>query len=187
MVAHEVDDLGLARRYRDGDQSAFTEIVERHRDLVYGLVYRMTRVPDEADDVAQEVFLRLHRGLPYFRGEAKLTTWLFRIVLNVVQERQDKKRVPTVPMETTGPDGPRTFDVGAPDRKFDDMVLRDRLDKAMAGLPERSRFVLAAHYLKGVQYEDLADVLNVPVGTVKTLIFRAKRQLRELMVAEGSR
>jgi RNA polymerase sigma-70 factor (ECF subfamily) len=185
VVAPEVDDLGLARRYRDGDESAFTEIVGRYRDLVYGLVYRMTRDPNETDDVAQEVFLRLHRGLPYFRGEAKLSTWLFRIVLNVLHERSAKRRPQTVPLEQSGPEGPTMLDVGAADLRFDGLVLRDRLDKAMARLPDRARFVLAAHYLQGVQYEDLADTLGVPMGTVKTLIYRAKRQLRDLMLSGG--
>jgi RNA polymerase sigma-70 factor (ECF subfamily) len=77
------------------------------------------------------------------------------------------------------------MDPGAADAQFDGVVLRDRLEKAMAKLPDRARFVLAAHYLRGARYEDVADTLGVPVGTVKTLIFRAKRQLRELMTAEG--
>ena len=183
MVAGQPDDLELARRYRDGDASAFTELVERYRHLVYGVVYRMTHQPDEADDLAQEVFLRLHKGLPYFRGEAKLSTWLFRLVLSVVQERWARKRVPTVSMEGGPGDDRRPIDPGRPDAAFDELVTRDRLEKALAQLPERSRFVLAAHYLQDVRYEDLAEALGVPLGTVKTLIHRAKRQLRELLTA----
>jgi RNA polymerase sigma-70 factor (ECF subfamily) len=181
VVAGQPDDFELARRYRDGDASAFTELVDRYRNLVYGVVYRMTRQPDEADDVAQEVFLRLHKGLPYFRGEARLSTWLYRIVLSVVQERGARRRVPTVPLETGPPGDRRPIDVGRPDAAFDELVTRDRLEKALAQLPERSRFVLAAHYLQDVRYEDIADALGVPLGTVKTLIYRAKRQLRELL------
>ena len=185
MVPVEADDLGLVRRCRDGDESAFTEIVERYRDLVYGLAYKMTRAGEEAEDLAQEVFLRLHRGLPYFRGDAKLSTWIFRITLNAAQDRSAKRRLPAESLDTGGPEGGPRVDAGAADAQFDAVALRDRLEKAMARLPDRARFVLAAHYLRGVRYEDLADSLDVPVGTVKTLIFRAKRQLRELMTAEG--
>jgi len=181
VVAGQPDDFELARRYRDGDASAFGELVDRYRNLVYGVVYRMTREPDEADDVAQEVFLRLHKGLPYFRGEAKLSTWLYRIVLSVVQERGARKRVKTVALDAGTSDDRRPLDVGRADAAFEDLVTRDRLQKALAQLPERSRFVLAAHYLQDVRYEDLAEALGVPLGTVKTLIHRAKRQLRELL------
>ncbi|MFI5179424.1 MAG: RNA polymerase sigma factor [Vicinamibacterales bacterium] len=182
-MAGQPDDFELARRYRDGDASAFTELVDRYRNLVYGVVYRMTRAPNEADDVAQEVFLRLHKGLPYFRGEAKFSTWLYRIVLSVVQERGARRRVRTVALESGPPDDPRPLDVGRADASFDALITRDRLEKALAQLSERSRFVLAAHYLQDVRYEDLAEALGVPLGTVKTLIHRAKRQLRDVLTS----
>jgi RNA polymerase sigma-70 factor (ECF subfamily) len=90
VVDGGVDDLELVRRCRDGDQAAFTEIVERYRQLVYGMAYRVSVDSRDAEDVAQDVFLRLYRGLPYFRGEAKLSTWIFRIVLNVGHERRTR-------------------------------------------------------------------------------------------------
>ena len=176
----QVDERELIERCRTGDDTAFAELVGRYKDLVYGLIYRM--VPDRglADDLAQDVFLKIHRGLPYFRGEARLSTWIFRIVQNVcVQARSG--RPPDVPLDDgIGRDRPpRQF--GSEDRAFDSLEDRDRLDKALARLPPNYRMLVVAHYIKGVQYEALAEALNLPLGTVKTHLYRAKRRLRELL------
>jgi RNA polymerase sigma-70 factor, ECF subfamily len=175
----DFDDRALVDRCRTGDDAAFGELVERYKDLVFGIVYRMVGDPAQADDLAQEVFLKVHRGLPYFRGDAKLSTWIYRIVANVCSQARARRR-PEISMEPANPDG-RRLDPGAPDASFADIELRDRLDKALAQLPDNYRMLIAAHYLKGVQYEALAEALEIPVGTVKTHLFRAKRKLRELM------
>jgi RNA polymerase sigma-70 factor (ECF subfamily) len=184
VVVDGADEPALVRRCRDGDQAAFAVLVERYRDLVFGLAYRMTRDPRDAEDLAQDAFLRLYRGLPYFRGDAKLSTWIYRIVLNVAQERNDKKRVPVVELDAHSP-GRTPVQYGRPDEQFNALELQDRLRKAMARLSPRSRFVLAAHYLHDMQYDSVAEALGVPMGTVKTLIHRAKRQLRDLLVSGG--
>src|SRR5204863_7600381 len=121
----------------------------------------------------------IHRGLPYFRGEARLSTWIYRIVANVcVQERQD--RLP--PHESLDDQAVRSRAVtSSKDRQFSDLELRDRIEKAIARLPANYRLLVAGHYLEGVQYEDLADALQLPLGTVKTQLYRAKRQLRHLL------
>src|SRR5215218_4023072 len=84
----QVDDRELIERCRAGDDTAFAEVVDRYKDLVFGLIYRMVADRGKAEDLAQDVFLKVHRGIPYFRGEARLSTWIFRIVQNVcVQAR----------------------------------------------------------------------------------------------------
>jgi len=132
----------------------------------------------EIDDLAQEVFLKVHRGLPYFRGEARLSTWIYRIVANVCAQARGRPRR-EVPLDA-GPDRP-AIDPGAADAAFGDLELRDRLDKAIARLPEHYAFLIAAHHLHGVQYDALAEALDIPIGTVKTHLHRAKRRLRELL------
>jgi RNA polymerase sigma-70 factor (ECF subfamily) len=137
-------------------------------------------VPDRAraEDLAQDVFLRIHRGLPYFRGEARLSTWIYRIVANVcVQERQARNAA-TEPLDAVG----QTH--AARDPRFSDLELRDRLEKAIARLPANYRVLVAGHYLEGVQYDDLAQALQLPLGTVKTHLYRAKRLLRHLLETE---
>jgi RNA polymerase sigma-70 factor (ECF subfamily) len=175
----EFDERALVERCRTGDQEAFSELVDGYQDLVYGLLYRMGADRSQLDDLAQEVFLKVHRGLPYFRGEARLSTWIYRIVQNVCsQARAHRPR--ELPLDEGAPDRPR-FEPGSPDAAFADMELRDRLQKAMTQLPDNYRLLIAAHYIKGVQYEALAEALGVPLGTVKTHLYRAKRRLRELL------
>jgi RNA polymerase sigma-70 factor (ECF subfamily) len=181
----DFDERALIERCRSGtDDTAFGELIDRYKDLVYGMVLRLAPDRSHADDLAQDVFLKVHRGLPYFRGEARLSTCIYRIVINVCAPARARPR-PEVSIER-GPD--RTpLDPGAPDAAFADLELRDRLEKAIAQLPEHYRFLIAAHHLRGVQYEALAEALEIPLGTVKTHLHRAKRQLRELLSKQGSR
>ena len=174
----DFDERALVERCRSGDDTAFGELVDHYKDLVYAVVYRMTADRSQVDDLAQEVFLKVHRGLPYFRGEARLSTWIYRIVQNVCSQARARRR-PERSLE--GRDGTPILEPRSSDQSFGDLELRDRLEKAIARLPENYRLLIAAHYLRGVQYEALAEALNMPVGTVKTHLFRAKRQLRELL------
>jgi len=172
------DDQALVERFRGGqDDAAFPELVDRYKDLVYALVYRLSGDRGQADDLAQEVFLKVHRGLPYFRGDAKLSTWLYRIVFNVCCENRTRQHLREVPLDRG--DGRPAVDPGADDAAFANLELQDRLQRAMAALPDNYRFLIAAHYLRGVQYEALAEALGMPLGTVKTHLYRAKRLLRE--------
>ena len=130
-----------------------------------------------AEDLAQEVFLRVHRGLPYFRGEARLSTWIYRIVANVCVHDAARPAALSLDDERAAKRPPPS----ATDRQYGDFELRDRLEKAIARLPANYRFLIAAHYLEGVRYEDLAEALDLPLGTVKTQLYRAKQQLRRLL------
>jgi RNA polymerase sigma-70 factor, ECF subfamily len=170
----DFDEAALIERCRTGDDLAFGELVERYKHLVYGMIWRLTADRSRTDDLAQEVFLKIHRGLPYFRGDARLSTWIFRIVSNVCSQARGHR--PPTDVSATDVREP-----GAHDIAFADLELRDRLDKAMAQLPEQYRLLIAAHYLEGVQYEALAEALDMPLGTVKTHLYRAKRRLRELL------
>jgi len=169
----DFDEEALIERCRTGDDIAFGELVERYKHLVYGMVWRLTTDRSRTDDLAQEVFLKIYRGLPYFRGEARLSTWIFRIVSNVCAQDRSQARDLKPAVSVREP--------GANDTAFADLELRDRLDKAIAQLPENYRLLIAAHYLQGVQYEALAEALDIPIGTVKTHLYRAKRRLRELL------
>jgi RNA polymerase sigma-70 factor (ECF subfamily) len=174
----DFDERALIERCRKGDDEAFGELVARNKDLVYSLVSRLTSDRSQVDDLAQEVFLKVHRGLPYFRGDARLSTWIYRIVSNVCfQARGRPRREQSI---DAGPER-RPREPGAADAAFAHLELKDRLEKAIAQLPEQERFLIAAHHLKGVQYEALAEALGMPLGTVKTHLHRAKRRLRELL------
>ena len=173
----DVHERELVERCRSGDERAFQELVDRYKDLVFALIARTIQDRSRADDLAQDVFLRIHRGLPYFRGEARLSTWIYRIVANVCL--QDPGHAPrALSFDDQRPDPAAR---ASPDRQFGDFELRDRLEKAIARLPANYRLLIAAHYLQGVRYEDLAEALELPLGTVKTQLYRAKQQLRRIL------
>jgi RNA polymerase sigma-70 factor (ECF subfamily) len=168
----------LVERCRSGDEAAFQQLVDAYKNLVFALIARSVQDRTRADDLAQDVFLRIHRGLTYFRGDARLSTWIYRIVANVCSEqRAQRATLLSLDDERHGADAIR----GVADRQFSDLELRDRLEKAIARLPQNQRLLIAAHYLQGVQYDDLAEAFNMPLGTVKTQLYRAKRQLRRLL------
>jgi RNA polymerase sigma-70 factor (ECF subfamily) len=167
----------LVERCRRGEVGAFEELVDRYKNLVFAMIMRTFPDRSQAEDLAQDVFLRIHRGLPYFRGEARLSTWIYRIVANVcVQDRG--RGTSAVSLDDMSA---RVSTPAVADRHADDLELRDRLEKAIAQLPAQYRLLIAAHYLRGVQYEELAEAMNMPLGTVKTQLHRAKRQLRLLL------
>lgn len=172
------DERLLIERCRSGDQGAFQELVDRYKDQVFGLIARTVLDRSKAEDLAQEVFLRVHRGLPYFRGEARLSTWMYRIVSNVCYQEQVRAK-PTASLDDDR--GRALLTPSSSDRQFSDLELRDRLEKAMARLPANARLLIAAHYLEGMRYEDLAEALGLPLGTVKTQLHRAKQQLRRML------
>jgi len=166
----------LIERCRRGDERAFEELVDRYKARVFALIARTTQDRTRVEDLAQEVFLRVHRGLPYFRGEARLSTWIYRIVANVCLQHAERHPAPLGLDEPAAAGRPR-----AVDRQFSDFELRDRLEKAIARLPPNYRLLVAAHYLDGVRYEELADALQLPLGTIKSQLFRSKQQLRRLL------
>ena len=173
-----VSERELVERCRSGDETAFQELVDRYKGLVFALIARTVQDRSRAEDLAQEVFLRVHRGLPYFRGEARLSTWIYRIVANVcVHDAAARPAAISLDDERAGKYAPPS----ASDRQFGDFELRDRLEKAIARLPANYRLLIAAHYLEGVRYEDLAGALDLPLGTVKTQLYRAKQQLRRML------
>jgi RNA polymerase sigma-70 factor, ECF subfamily len=171
----------LIARCQQGDEQAFRDLVDRYKNLVFGVVARSGAEPGRVEDLAQEVFLRVHRGLPYFRGDAKLTTWIYRIMLNLLSQEAERRRGSR---EVTLDPGIPAHEPRTPDRAMSDLELRDRLGKALARLPANYRLLVAAHYLHDVKYEELAEALGLPIGTVKTHLHRAKKHLRALLETE---
>ena len=177
----------LIRRCQRGDDAAFRELVDGHKHMVFGLIAGSVTDRLRIEDLAQEAFLRVYRGLPYFRGDARLSTWIFRIVANLCVEERSKSRTRELPLEAieAGEGSPaEMLRLATNDQAFGELELKDRLEKAMSRLSPVDRLLIAGHYLKDVRYEDLAVALNLPIGTVKTRLYRAKRALRLLLQAE---
>lgn len=171
----------LVERCRQGDETAFRDLVDHYKGLVFAVIGRSITDRSRAEELAQDVFLKVHKGLPYFRGEAKLSTWIFRIVVNVLS--QERPQLASVSLDVDDEGRPAVEPV-ADDRAFSDLVTKDRLQKAIERLPISYQVLINGHYLKGMRYEDLAEALDMPMGTVKTNLHRAKRQLRRVLEAE---
>src|SRR5689334_5882809 len=125
-MQHPGNERELVERCRSGDEAAFQELVDRYKNLVFALVARTIQDRSRAEDLAQEVFLRIHRGLPYFRGEARLSTWIYRIVSNVCAQREGPgPKTLSLDDERTA----ATVSVSATDPQFADLEVRDRLEK----------------------------------------------------------
>jgi len=162
-------DERLVARFVQGDESAFDDLVVRHRQGVYRLAYRLLGSHEEADDVAQEAFLRAYRGLRGFRGEATFRTWLTRIVINLAIGAR-RGRTPSVPLET----------VPEPRRDADgpDAALRRQVRRAVGGLPRRQRQVLVLKVYEGMKFTEIAQAAGISIGTAKATFFQAVRNLR---------
>jgi RNA polymerase sigma-70 factor (ECF subfamily) len=174
-------DRDLVDRCRgSGGDDAFRVLVDTYKKMVFAVISRSVSDRSRVEDLAQDVFARVHRGLRSFRGDARLSTWICRIAMNVCTDaRQRAPREVSLDAAPAGAPPPSATIVSDP--AFADIELRDRVAKGMARLAERSRLVLTLHYFAGRGYEEIADALQVPLGTVKTQIHRAKQELREIL------
>jgi RNA polymerase sigma-70 factor, ECF subfamily len=172
----------LIERCRQGDDAAFRELVDQYKGMIFALIARSVPNRARAEEVAQDVFLKVHRGLPYFRGDSKLSTWIYRIAINAIS--QERPELATASLDDDVDDERPRPQPGADDRAFGDLVLKDRLQKAIERLPVQYQVLINGHYLKGMRYEELAEALDLPMGTVKTHLHRAKRKLRLLLETE---
>lgn len=173
----------LVERCRQGDEIAFRELVDQYKGLVVALVARSIPNRGRAEELAQDVFLKVHKGLPYFRGDSKLSTWIYRIVINALSQERPDLATASLDDVRDGEDQPR-LQPAADDRSFSDFIVRDRLQKAIERLPIHYQVLINGHYMKGMRYEELAAALDMPMGTVKTHLHRAKRRLRHLLETE---
>ena len=162
-------------RARAGDAEAFRTLVERHRDRAYGLALRIVRVPVEAEEVAQDAFVRVWRALPAFRGESSFGTWLHRIVARRAIDRAAVlrgRRAREAELDAAGEPA------AGPVRDLDAALRARRLEQLMGRLSEVQRAAVTLYYWEDRSVEDVAGLLGLPENTVKTHLSRARALLR---------
>ena len=183
----------LIKKAAKGDQDAFAQLLETHQAKVYALTLRLVSSPEDAMDLTQETFFNAWRGLPGFHFESKFSTWLYRLATNAAIDflrREKLRRGLNVTPLWSGDDDQQVLDI--PDRRFtpQDELERKEFQEAVArGLDQLSdehRQVLVLRELNGLSYAEIAQVLGIEEGTVKSRISRARLALRKVLLADGN-
>jgi len=189
LVPADASESHLIARAQRGDEAAFAEIFKRHKRRVYSICLRMTRVPADAEDLTQDVFLLLFRKISSFRGESAFTTWLNRLVSNVAFMHLRKNRRPHVSLDDAGrsPDEPVRREVGDHDLRLIGCIDRITLERAIATLPPGYRAVYALYELQGYGHHEIAEIMNWSVGNSKSQLHKARCKLRAWVQARRPR
>ncbi|HEV3243625.1 MAG TPA: sigma-70 family RNA polymerase sigma factor [Chthoniobacterales bacterium] len=179
----DAEDVRLMRLVAGGDTTAFEQLIERHQALVAGTVARMLGSNSEVEDISQQVFIRVWKSAGRYVARAKFTTWLLKITRNLVfNEMRRAKRHPHLPMqiEPEADEIPLKDEATAtPDATLLQVELQGAIEKAITLLPETQRMALVLRRYEELSYEEIADVLDLSVPAVKSLLFRARTELRE--------
>jgi RNA polymerase sigma-70 factor, ECF subfamily len=176
--AAPLSDLELVVQTKNGDPEAFSELVLRHQQMIYNVAYRFMRDPSLAEDMAQEAFLKGYRLLHGFRGDCSFSTWMYRVTCSVcLTELNRRKRRSEVELQP--------HHVGdATVHPVEDLDLPEHLRRCVSKLSERYATIVTMYYLHGISYEEITQALNIPMGTLKTWMFRARKQLRRIVEKE---
>ena len=192
-MSADASDLSLVRRVQRGDKGAFDALVLKYQHKLVKLVMRYVRNPAEAEDIAQEAFIKAYRALPQFRGDSAFYTWLYRIAINTAKNAVvSRDRSPVeYNIDRNGTDTDESYDMQGRMKDSETpegLVLTDEIrstvNAAIEALPEDLRTAIVLRELEGLSYEEIAAAMSCPVGTVRSRIFRAReaidRRLREV-------
>jgi RNA polymerase sigma-70 factor (ECF subfamily) len=185
MSERDVDQQ-LVERVQRGDKAAFDLLVIKYQRKIFRLLSRMVRDPSEVEDVAQEAFIKAYRALPNFRGDSAFYTWLYRIAINTAKNWlvSQGRRAPTsteaeIEDAETFDDGEHLRDLNTPDAMLLTRQVGEAVNRAIDGLPEDLRTAIVLRELEGLSYEEIAETMNCPIGTVRSRIFRAREAIAE--------
>ena len=182
------EERSLLEKAQRGDVSAFEEIVRENEKTVFNLALRQLGNREDAEDAAQDVFIKAYTALGSFRGDSKISVWLYRITCNVCTDILRKRR-DAVSLSVETEDGEAELEL--PDERFDPVALTERKDlreqvgEALKKLPEDARQILLLREIGGMSYEEISETLELDIGTVKSRIFRARKKLCALLTGNN--
>lgn len=183
MSEREIDQQ-IVERVQRGDKRAFDLLVTKYQRKIFRLLSRLIRDPGEIEDVAQEAFIKAYRALPNFRGDSAFYTWLYRIAINTAKNHlvAQGRRAPTsteaeVEEAENFEDADGLRDVNTPDAMLMSRQVGDAVNRAIDRLPEDLRTAIVLRELEGLSYEEIAESMNCPIGTVRSRIFRAREAI----------
>jgi len=184
MTSERDIDAELVARVQRGDKKAFELLMLKYQRKILRLLSRFIRDPSEIEDVAQEAFIKAYRALPQFRGESAFYTWLYRIAINTAKNHLVASgRRPSSPSEYENEDG-ETFDetdnlsdINTPESMLATREIAETVNLAIEALPEELRTAIVLREIEGMSYEDIAQSMGCPIGTVRSRIFRAREAI----------
>ena len=182
-----MDDLKVIESCLMGNRNMFSYIIDKYKNMVYDLAYRMCNNYQEAEDISQEAFLRSYQALSRFNPKYKFSTWLYQVTLNIIRDRFKKKKIN--PISLDAPINPDKSDyyhqtsdaTHNPEAILANQEKEEYIQKAILSLPLKYREVIVLRHLKDLSYIEIASILKIPTGTVKIRIFRAREQLRDML------
>ena len=180
----------LVARIKIGDENAFAQLVEDNEKMVFNVALRYAKNYDDASDITQEVFIKAYRSIDAFKGEAKLSTWLYRITVNVCLDFMRKNKLyfkNTVEISGEDDDGddfelPLPDNTYRPEALFEKKELRDEILAAIDSLPPAAREIVVMRDINGMSYQEIAEALHIELGTVRSRLARARLRLRKKLI-----
>jgi RNA polymerase sigma-70 factor (ECF subfamily) len=185
----EQDDAQLVRASQHGDRDAFALLIQRYQHRIFNMILRILQDYEEACEITQEAFLAAWQGLPAFRGEARFPTWLYRIAYHCCLRQLEQRRRDRA-LQSAMQAQQLLDEADDQERRADSRLeARDRqqmIRQQLEALPSKYRIVLILRHLQDLTYEEMADILMLPIGTIKTHLFRARNLLKERLLAQRS-
>lgn len=185
LETEEIPDRELVARAQRKDRSAYNELIQRYHSRIYSLVYNMTSNKEDAEDLVQEVFLKAYTALAKFKGQSSFYTWVYRIAvnrtINFLKKRKRRMAQSLDDMDVAVERDPAYVELSAKDTPFRDATLteiQEKLNTALQTLSDKHRTVVVLHDIQGVPHDEIAAMLKVSSGTVRSRLFYARRQLQ---------
>ena len=182
----KMTDIELVQTCLSGDQECFSELVERYKNLVYSVILRKTKDNEEANDLAQDVFLKVYKNLRSYSPEFRFSTWVIRITTNHIIDQYRKKRQETVPIDEHLQEIEATGAEDSPETLYIKREQTRRISKIVEDLPEMYKIPIVMYHQQGLSYQEISNIIDEPLSKVKNRIFRGRKLLKESYVSAMS-
>ncbi|MFC5602018.1 RNA polymerase sigma factor [Sporosarcina koreensis] len=176
------DEQRLIQQVLAGDKQAYAHIINKYKNQLYATILRMTKNPQDAQDLVQDAFIKVYRNLGKYDASGSFSSWLYRVAINHCMDEFRKKRYSTIQVEI---DEAKVVNREHPEVVFLKKEKSRQLERLIATLPEDERLIILLRYVNEISYEEIGEVMDVPLSTVRNKLHRAKKKMRETVKREG--
>ena len=186
-----VNDEELVKRVKAGDIDAFEDIIAKYEKRVFGVIYNMLKNDNDIEDIAQDVFIKVYRNIDKFKGNSSLYTWIYRITTNMCLDYMKKNKSmiyidEKVQLDDSEVDLQLTSKEKLQDELYEEKEMNQKLNKAIDKLPDKQKAMIVLRDIKGLSYDEISEILEIKLGTVKSQINRARLKLKEILENDGT-